>query len=381
MSGKKAILDAVAALRYLEAAGHAEPLLVLYHPPVRTNPFQALLYMECLADGSAATPVGSIEEAIEVAEMARGRARSVLHLHWLAAVTDRASSAAEAADRAGAFLARVDELREAGCAIAWTVHNALPHDVRYPEEAVLLRRGIVERSVMIHVLSQSTASEVAPWFDLPSERVVNVPHPSYAGVYPDLVDRDAARLGHGLWPDELVLLAFGALRPYKGIPELLDAWRATAAVAPPRRLVVAGKPPGGAPGEQLTVALAATPGVVALTREVPVEAVASLFRAADVAVMAHLHALNSGFLLLALTFGLPVVGPRMAAAEQLLDESVARLYDPADPDGLTAALRAAPELLTGEARRRALEIADAHEPRAISRTFLAELRRRLGPMT
>jgi glycosyltransferase involved in cell wall biosynthesis len=121
--------------------------------------------------------------------------------------------------------------------------------------------------------------------------------------------------------------------------------------------------------------------VVALTREVPVEAVASLFRAADVAVMAHRQALNSGFLLLALTFGLPVVGPRMAAAEQLLDESVARLYDPADLDGLAAALQAAPELLTGAARRRALEIADAHEPRAISRSFVAELRRRLGLVT
>jgi glycosyltransferase involved in cell wall biosynthesis len=381
VSGEKAVLDAAAALRYLEAAGRAEPLLLLYHPPVRTNPFQALLYLECLPGGSAAVPVNSLEEALAVAEMARGRAKSVLHLHWLAPVTERASAAAEAADRVGAFLARVDELRDAGCAIAWTVHNALPHDVRFPEAAVLLRRGIVERSIMIHVLSPSTASEVAPWFDLPTERVVHVPHPNYAGVYPDLVDRDTARLGHGLWPDELVLLAFGALRPYKGIPELLEAWRATAPAAPPRRLVVAGKAPGGAAGEELTVALAATPGVVALPREVPVEAVASLFRAADVAVMAHRQALNSGFLLLALTFGLPVVGPRMAAAEHLLDESVARLYDPADPDGLAAALRAAPELLTNEARRRAIQIAEAHAPRPISRSFLAELRRRLGMAT
>jgi glycosyltransferase involved in cell wall biosynthesis len=118
-----------------------------------------------------------------------------------------------------------------------------------------------------------------------------------------------------------------------------------------------------------------------MTREVPVEAVASLLRAADVAVLAHRQALNSGFLLLALTFGLPVVGPRMAAAEHLLDDRVARLYDPADPDGLPRALRAAPELLTSEARRRALEIAEAHEPRAISRSFLAELRRRMGPAT
>jgi glycosyltransferase involved in cell wall biosynthesis len=381
VSGKKAVLDAVAAIRYLEAAGHAEPLLVLYHPPVRTNPFQALLYAECLATGSAAVPVSSIEEARAVVEMARGRARSVLHLHWLAAVTDRASSAAEAAERARAFLAGVDELREAGCAIAWTVHNVLPHDVRHAEEAVLLRRGIVERSAMIHVLSPSTASEVAPWFDLPAERVVHVPHPSYAGVYPDLVDRDASRLGLGLWPDELVFLAFGALRPYKGIPELLEAWQLTGAAAAPRRLVVAGKPAGGPAGEELSLRLAITPGVVAMTREVPVEAVASLLRAADVAVLAHRQALNSGFLLLALTFGLPVVGPRMAAAEHLLDDRVARLYDPADPDGLPTALRAAPELLTSEARRRATEIAEAHEPRAISRSFLAELRRRLGPAT
>jgi glycosyltransferase involved in cell wall biosynthesis len=369
---------AIRALRYLEAAGAADPLLLLYHPPARNNPFQALLYLEALGRGVAPVPVARLEEAAAIVDLARGRARVALHLHWLAAITEQAAGPAAAAEQARAFLAGLDELIEAGCPVAWTIHNVLPHDARYPDEAVLLRRGVVDRAAMIHVLSPSTPAEVAPWFELPADRTALVPHPSYTGFYPDAVSRDAARFALGLWPDELVLLAFGALRPYKGIPELLAAWRATADGSGPRRLVVAGRPTAGPGTDEMLLELATTPGVLPVARQVAVESVAELFGAADVAVLAHRTGLNSGVLLLALTFGLPVVAPRMAATVDLLDERVARLYDAGDADGLAAALRDAGHLVGAGATARAREIAAAHEPREISRQFVEELRRRVA---
>ncbi len=379
MSAPDALLEAVRALRYLEAARVPDPLLLLYHPPARTNPFQALLYGEAWAAGVAPVPVADLAEAAAIADVARGRARVALHLHWLAGVTERAATAEEAAAHARAFLDDLDRLRGAGCAIAWTVHNVLPHDARFVDAAVAVRRGVVERAVLVHVLGPSTADEVAPWFPIPAERLAVIPHPSYAGVYPDATARDAARFALGLWPDELVFLAFGAIRPYKGIPELLAAWRATRAVAgPARRLVVAGRPTPGPGTDALLAELDVAPGVVALTRRIPPESVGEIFRAADVAVLSHRAALNSGVLLLALTFGLPVVAPRIPATADLLDERVARLYDPADPDGLAGALVRAPALLADGAAARAREIAAAHEPRAISRRFVDELRRRMA---
>ena len=148
----------------------------------------------------------------------------VLHLHWLNGVTEHAETAEEAASLAAAFLARLDALRAHGGRIAWTIHNALPHDVRFEDEAVLVRRGVVERAAMVHALAASTPAAVAPWFEIPADRLVVIPHPSYAGVYPTTATRDGARF-------ELRPLARRARLPrLRGHPALQGHRR------PPRRL-------------------------------------------------------------------------------------------------------------------------------------------------
>lgn len=379
MSASAALLEGIRAIRFLEAAGHPEPLLLLYHPPARTNPFQRLLYQEGWSRGIVALPLADLADAEAIAEVARGRVAVVLHLHWLNGVTERAETADQAGALAAAFLARLDALRTLDCHLAWTIHNALPHDVRFEGAAVLVRRGVVERAAMVHALASSTPAAVAPWFEVPADRLVVIPHPSYAGVYPDSVTREAARFELGLWPDELVFLAFGAIRPYKGMDGLLAAWRAAAPSPPtPRRLVVAGAVPPGPASDELLLDLAVTPDVVAFPRRIEDHLVANFFGAADVAVLARTQALNSGVLLLALTFGLPVVAPRFAAAVELLDDRVALLFEPGDQDGLVDALRRAPELVAGHPADHARAIAARFDPAEISLRFVDELRRRVG---
>ncbi len=379
MSAAAGLLEGIRAIRFLEATGHPDPLLLLYHPPARTNPFQRLLYQEGWSRGVVALPVADLADAEAIAKVASGRVATVLHLHWLNGVTERAGSATEAAAMAGAFLTRLDAIRGHGGRVAWTIHNALPHDVRFEDEAVLVRRGVVERAVMVHALAGSTRAAVAPWFEVPVDRLVVIPHPSYAGVYPVAASRDAARFELGLWPDELVYLAFGAIRPYKGVDGLLAAWRAAAASSrAPRRLVVAGAAPPGPGIDELLLDLAVTPDVAAFPRRIDDQLVGDFFGAADVAVLTRTQALNSGVLLLALTFGLPVVAPRFAAAEEILDDRVAILYEPGDQDGLADALRRAPALVAGGGSARALEIAARFDPAEISRRFVDELRRRVA---
>jgi len=379
MSASAGLLEGIRAIRFLEAAGHPQPLLLLYHPPARTNPFQRLLYGEGWSRGVVALPLGDPADAGAIAEVARGRVSVILHLHWLNGVTERAGTAEEARALAAAFLAGLDAVRANGGHVAWTIHNVLPHDVRFEDEAVLVRRGVVERAAMVHALAASTAAAAAPWFEIPADRLVVIPHPSYAGVYPATTTREAARFELGLWPDELVHLAFGAIRPYKGIDALLAAWRAAAAApAPPRRLVVAGRVTPGPGTDELLLDLAVTPGVAAFPRRIEDHLVGDFHRAADVAVLTRTQALNSGVLLLALTFGLPIIAPRFAAAAELLDERVAILYEPGDQEGLVDALRRAPELVGAGPAAHAREIAARFDPAEISRTFFAELRRLAG---
>jgi beta-1,4-mannosyltransferase len=379
MSAAAGLLEGIRAIRFLEATGHPAPLLLLYHPPARTNPFQRLLYQEGWSRGIVALPLADLADAEAIAEVARDRVAVVLHLHWLHGVTERAETAEQAEELAIAFLARLDALRALGCQLAWTIHNALPHDVRFEDGAVRVRRGVVERASMVHALAASTSAAVAPWFEIPADRLVVIPHPSYAGVYPAAATREAARFELGLWPEELVFLAFGAVRPYKGIDGLLAAWRAAASSPPlPRRLVVAGAVPPGPGSDELLLDLAVTPDVAAFPRRIEDHLVADFFGAADVAVLTRTQALNSGVLLLALTFGLPVVAPRFAATVELLDDRVAVLYEPGDQDGLVEALRRAPELVAGDPAAHARGIAARFDPSDISRRFVEELRLRVG---
>ncbi len=379
MSAASAVLDAVRAIQFLEATGHPDPILLLYYPAWPANPFQRLLYGETWSRGIAAIPIEEIDEVDGVLDVVRDRATVVLHLHWLGPVTERARDRVEAGARGMAFLETLDRYGKRGCRITWTIHNVLPHDARYEEEAVHVRRGVVERASLIHAMTATTPEAAAPWFELPPERLVVIPHPSYIGVYPEPPGREGARFELGLWPDEIVLLSFGQIRPYKGLSMLLGTWKAASSGLPSaRRLVVAGKPTRGPDIDPLLLALEAAPDVLAVPRRIETDQVGAFFRAADVAVLSHLQALNSGVLFLALTFGLPLIAPRGPITSELLDEQVARLYTPGDEEDLAAALRQAPDLVASDAAIRAKEIAARHDPVQISGRFAEELRRHLG---
>jgi beta-1,4-mannosyltransferase len=96
-------------------------------------------------------------------------------------------------------------------------------------------------------------------------------------------------------------------------------------------------------------------------------------RAADIAVLPYHRGLNSGVLLLALSFGLPVVAPENLVTGEITTPGAARTFRPEDPGGLTSALAAADDLLTPEARAEALRIARRYDPGEIAERFASAL--------
>ncbi len=146
---------------------------------------------------------------------------------------DRRRRAASASRRSSARSTR-SEPRVA--AIVWTAHNVLPHDTAFPDVDVELRRGVVARADIVHVLSEGTVAAAAPLYEIPPGKVLHLPHPAYLGVYPDDVSDADARRTYGLGADDIVFGLVGHLRPYKGLDELLDAFES-------RGRRAAGRPP------------------------------------------------------------------------------------------------------------------------------------------
>jgi glycosyltransferase involved in cell wall biosynthesis len=219
---------------------------------------------------------------------------------------------------------------------------------------------------------------VSGWFAIPTDKVLEVPHPSYAGAYEDFITREQARHELGLWPDEIVHLVVGAIKPYKGLNELLDAWDSLAADGVPRRLVVAGGPSDEAGIAETLERAALHPSVLLHARKIPAAEMQIFLRAADVAVMPYLRSLNSGALMLALTFGLPVVVPAAGGLAEIVDERFARVFEAEVPESLSAALHAADELVNADARAAAAAAATERAPGPLSERFTRELRSRLA---
>jgi glycosyltransferase involved in cell wall biosynthesis len=368
----------VEALRALGTVTDRAPLVLGYHPVAKMNPFQALLYREAWDLGVAPVPV--VEEAgiDELTELARLGHPVALHLHWLNKPIHHAATVADARRGADAFLARIDAFRAAGGRLAWTVHNVLPHATRFEAEEARLRGAVAGRADVIHVMAADTASLVAPHFELPADRVLHVPHPGYQGAYADTLGRGQARFELGIPPDELVYLVLGAIQPYKGIDDLLDAWDALPLDGVPRRLVIAGGPSREPGVDALLDRAYLHPSVVLHARRIEGDRMQVFLRAADVAVLPYRRSLNSGAQLLAFTFGLPVIVPAGGGLAESVDGSNGITYTQGDADALAEALVAAGRLATPAARAAALATAQAVEPSAISRRFVEGLRSRLG---
>jgi beta-1,4-mannosyltransferase len=371
-------LTTEASATFRALAAHDDPWLLAAYPSFVTNPYQDLLYRECRANGIGPIRVRRDEQLTELLDLQRSGLPTILHLHWLHLVLKDSSSAKEARRRADVFLRTVDAQRDAGSRLVWTVHNILPHESQFDDEEARLCGEVAARADVVHVMAARTPELVAPYFSLPADRLLHVPHMSYVGAYEDRVSRLDARHELGLLPDELVYLVLGALRPYKGLPELLDAWGEVDRDAP-RRLVLAGAP-SDEPGMAEVVERAAVdPRIVLDARKIPAEEMQVFLRAADVAVLPYRRSLNSGALLLALTFGLPAIVPADSGLIELVDERYAMTFDPDAPRGLADALERAAGLVGPDASAAASAMAATVSPEIVSRQFARGLRERLSP--
>lgn len=303
-------------------------------PAYRDNPYLNLMLLAPRARG------WHVLESLrlEVLEQHLGRLGTgdVFHMHWTAPIVQRTDDDLDTArTRLDRFRTAVDAARGRGASLVWTVHNVLPHDARHLELEVELNRYLAEVADAVHVMNVATVAAVAPHYSLDPARVVHIPHPSYQGVYPGSTTRDDARASFGLGPDDHAVLAFGQMRPYKGLDVLVDAVRRLPADQRPV-LLLAGRTSEDDRAE-IDRLLGDDLRAVREHDHVDDVDVQRWFRAADTAVFPYRRVLNSGSLHLAASFGVPAVLPDEAHLRaEFGDEGWIRWFDTGDAAGSLA---------------------------------------------
>jgi glycosyltransferase involved in cell wall biosynthesis len=226
-----------------------------------------------------------------------------------------------------------------------TAHYILPpHPSRRQAAAA---RHVFSRMDAVVAHSEHSAGRLREEVGLDPARVRVIPHGSF-----DYLTRLPEEKP---LPQELegaegpVILFFGLLRPYKGIENLLEAFRRVRGA----ELWIVGNPRMDvAPLRELA---AAAPGRVrTVTRFVEDAEIPAIFRRADIVALPYLDAEHSGVLYTGLAFGKPLLLSAVGGFPEVAATGAARLVPPGDVAALAAALS---ELTDDEAARAELAAA------------------------
>ena len=259
----------------------------------------------------------------------------VMHLHWPAHEYQRADAAATEAAMHG-FLGELRLARDLGWRVVWTAHNLYPHDRTYHEINRRFRFGLVELATALLAHCEAAADAVRAEFR-PSAPIFLIPHGHFIDVLPATVTRDVERAELGIPPDAFAYGFIGNLLRYKGLEELIDAFRVVDG-GKDWLLISGGVRPDYA--AELRARIGDHPRIVLRTYDyAPGEAFVRVLQASDVIVLPFRASTTSGSLVQALSWPRPAIVPAMGCLPTQMDADAGILYPPDDPEGLVNAMR------------------------------------------
>jgi beta-1,4-mannosyltransferase len=303
--------------------------------PKDDNPYQALLYSNkdqfAEVEYLTVTAKGKVKTITYMPRLLfslcvwRYRGFKILHIHWLYTFTLPSKiplSKRLAYINTSIFLHTAKLL---GYKIVWTVHNVIPHHVITNNDLKLRQKlSLMSDAKIVH--SKSVIKSLKRLkIDVANCHIIDIG--SYKSMYPDTISRIQARKQLGIQADEFVCIFMGRIEPYKNIPAIIQAFRELSYTAPNSRLIMAGKASDQKIknkyidtakkefGSRLII-----PGFV-LDQDVQV-----YMRAADVALYPFRKVTTTSSVILALSFGVPVIAPRLGILQDLPDR-IGYFYD------------------------------------------------------
>lgn len=236
-----------------------------------------------------------------------------------------------------AFHHIIRRLKRRGVPITMLIHNTIPHEIR-PWDRFLARRTLqnADRYIVMTEKEKMRLQALLP--DV--KKVLIIPHPIYRMFKPCPFTKEEVRNQLGLPADQPVLLFFGFVRPYKGLPELIQALKVIHNSNHNIHLLVAGEFwDSRAIYDQRIKDLGLTDFVHIHDRYIPDDEAAQYFTASDLFVAPYTGGTQSGALKSALGFGMPAVVTDIVADELVMSlPELCRIVPSADSDVLAEAI-------------------------------------------
>ncbi len=325
----------------------------------RNNPYQQLLSRALSARGIRVSLRHFPEGFFALNRiLSAGVAPDVLHLHWVNELIRPVCASSSPFRRMLKRLLLVLDVwlvRVRGVSVVWTIHNLVAHESPDGEAEIIVRRALARACSFVIVHSQSALERVESSYRLQlAAKSMVIPHGNYNGCYPANPARTSALREHcRIDAESLVVLYFGAIRPYKGVCRFLDTLASVD--RSDLRLIVAGKPNSSALAEAIRSRAARDVRVSLLLDHVPAEDVSSFFALADIVAIPFENTLTSGSVILSLTMGRPLLLPEDARVLDAVNDDCAVFYD--TPEALEHALRSLDKTSLARMRAEATRLA------------------------
>lgn len=292
------------------------PALVVF-PFYPDNDWQEIVYADLRRDGVDITVLESIRVEPWMRDILHDGGSLILHLNWTTPISQTSADVVASMTEVLRVLDELTQFRRLGGRILWTVHNVLPHELKYLSSELVLCQGLANLADTIMIMNPDTPQLVSDWYTLPPAKTTQIDHPSYVGRFPNTVSAAEARHAHGLSSDDVVLLFVGSIRPYKGLEDLIPAFEKAHAKDNRLKLLVAGPLGPGYSGEQIDELFAPRAGLTAEIGYINADRMQYWCNAADVMVLPYRESLNISVVSLAASFGLPVLIRRAPSSEYL----------------------------------------------------------------
>lgn len=192
----------------------------------------------------------------------------------------------------------------------------------------VMGRLVMGRADAFTVHSASVKSQAAQTYHLREDKVFVMPFGLYEAYYQECT-KEAAKKELEI-KEEFVILHFGLIRKYKGIPCLVEAFnKLPKDVAQHSRLVIAGEDWGDE--SSLGDLIESSPYRAQITFEpefVPDAMVPKYFSAADVVVLPYLRTSGSGVANIALAYGKPIITSDLDTMRECLKDYKGAMFAP-----------------------------------------------------
>ncbi len=267
---------------------------------------------------------------------ASARRASTIHFQWFETLVG-APSRLKMILKSVIFLAQLKLCRLLGKRLVWTVHNAKSHEQQFPrvEFWIVSRIAANVHSIIVHC--ETARDELCRYLGgADPEKFHVIEHGSYIGIYKDEITREAARERIGLEHNDTVILFLGNIRPYKGLDDLITAFREVR--QPGIKLLIAGKPLDDGIQGDIDTRCGNEADIVFLPSFIDDDDLQVYFRASDVVAFPYKTVLTSGAVILAMSFGKPCIAPDIGCISSAVTRSANYLYSPVGLEGLRAAL-------------------------------------------